>query len=285
MAIKDILLHLDAGPRSPVRLELALKLAARHGAHLTGLHVIELPAAEAFRGYPTGMIDVDRVETMLDEMRAARREEARGVEALFRAALDREGLQGEWREAEGVAAEVVSLHGRYADLTVVGQNEPAGRGSSLAADLPVADLMGAGSPLLVVPYAGQYPMLGRHALVGWSGTAEGTRAINAAMPLLQGAEKVTVLSINPRGGWGGEGTLPAADMALHLARHGVRAEAAHTVAVDISEGDALLSYLSDIGADLLVCGMYGHSRLSQLVFGGVTNTLLEQMTAPVFLSH
>lgn len=285
MAIKDILLHLDAGPRSAVRLDLALRLAARHEAHLTGLCVVELPAAEAFRGYPSGMVDVDRVETMLEEMRAVRREEARGVEEQFRAALAREGVAGEWREAEGVAAEVVNLHGRYADLIVVGQNEPAGQGSPLAADLPVADLMGAGPPLLVVPYAGSFPTLGRHALVGWSGTAEAARAVNAAIPLLANAQKVTVLSINPRGGRDGEGTMPAADMALHLARHGIRAEAAHTVALEIPEGDALLSYASDLGADLLVCGMYGHSRLSQMVWGGVTHSLLAEMTLPVFLSH
>lgn len=285
MAIKDILVHLDAGPRSAVRLDLALRLAARHEAHLTGLHVIELPAAEAFRGYPSGMVDVDRVETMLDEMRAVRRKEAGEVEAGFRAALTREGVAGEWRLAEGVAAEVATLHGRYADLIVVGQNEPAGQASPLAADLPVAELMEAGPPLLVVPYAGTVTRFGTHALVGWSGTAEAARAVNAAIPLLAGADKVTVLSINPRGGRDGEGTMPAADMALHLARHGIRAEAAHTVAVEIGEGDALLSYASDIGADLLVCGMYGHSRLRQFVFGGVTNSLLNEMTLPVFLSH
>ena len=79
--------------------------------------------------------------------------------------------------------------------------------------------------------------------------------------------------------------MPAADIALHLARHGLKAEAAHTVAKDISDGEALLSYAADLGADLIVAGAYGHSRARELVFGGVTQTLIAEMTAPVLLSH
>ena len=106
-----------------------------------------------------------------------------------------------------------------------------------------------------------------------------------ALPLLEKASKVTILAINPRRGVQGHGDVPAADIALHLARHGVRAEASHTIANDISDGDALLSYASDIGADLIVAGGYGHSRAREMVFGGVTRTLMEQMTVPVLLSH
>jgi nucleotide-binding universal stress UspA family protein len=79
--------------------------------------------------------------------------------------------------------------------------------------------------------------------------------------------------------------VPAADIALHLARHGVTAEAAHTVATEVPDGDVLLNYADDIGADLIVAGGYGHSRMREFAFGGVTNTLLTTMTVPVFLSH
>ena len=96
---------------------------------------------------------------------------------------------------------------------------------------------------------------------------------------------VTVLAVNPRRGIEGHGEVPAADIALHLARHGVKAEAAHTVANDISEGDAILSYAADLGADLIVSGGYGHSRAREMVFGGVTRTLLQEMTVPMLLSH
>src|SRR5215475_12805534 len=105
------------------------------------------------------------------------------------------------------------------------------------------------------------------------------------MPLLVNAQQVTVLAINPQRGVAGHGDVPAADIALHLARHGLRAEAAHTVARDIADGEALLSYAADLGADLIVAGAYGHSRARELVFGGVTRTVIAEMTVPMLLSH
>ncbi|MBN8909554.1 MAG: universal stress protein, partial [Rhodospirillales bacterium] len=121
--------------------------------------------------------------------------------------------------------------------------------------------------------------------VAWNASREAARAVNDALPLLEGAKLVTVVAINPRQGIGGHGDVPAADIVLHLARHGVKAEAAHTVANDISDGEALLSYAADLGVDLIVAGAYGHSRAREMVFGGVTRTLLSEMTVPVFLSH
>ena len=205
---------------------------------------------------------------------APRRAEAAGVEAAFRERLRRDGLEGEWRLVEGVAGEVVALHGRYADLIVLGQPDPRAAPAGAAVDLPVTALMACGRPMLMVPFAGDFPVVGQDVLVGWNASAEAARALNDALPILQQARKVTVLSINPRRGIRGDGDVPAADIALHLARHGIHAEAAHTVATDIPEGDALLSYAADIGADLLVIGMYGHSRMREMVFGGVTRSLL-----------
>src|SRR3954454_13493204 len=146
-------------------------------------------------------------------------------------------------------------------------------------------MLSSGRPVLAVPYAGQFERVGERVLVAWNASRESTRAVNDALPLLRGAKVVTILAVNPRQGIEGHGDVPAADIALHLARHGVKAEAAHTVAKDISEGDALLSYAADIGADLIVAGAYGHSRARELVFGGVTRTLIAEMTAPVLLSH
>jgi nucleotide-binding universal stress UspA family protein len=136
-----------------------------------------------------------------------------------------------------------------------------------------------------VPYAGQFERVGERVLVAWNASRESTRAINDALPLLKNAAMVTVLAVNPKHGIEGHGDVPAADIALHLARHGVKAEAAHTIAKDISEGDALLSYAADLGVDLIVSGGYGHSRAREMVFGGVTRTLLQEMTVPMLLSH
>ena len=156
------------------------------------------------------------------------------------------------------------LHARYADLAVLGQADPDN--PPLGAGVVEAVLLGSGRPALVVPFIGA-ESVGQRVLVAWNATREAARALNDAMPLLAQAEKVTVLSVNPERGIGGEGDLPAADIALHLARHGVKAEAAHTTAEDVSVGDILLSRAADLGADLIVMGGYGHSRAREFVLG------------------
>ena len=285
MTLKDILVHLDATPRCAARVEVAAGLAARHGAHLTGLFVIDLPPPDMFYGFPSAFLDLQRAEDIIERLRANATADAEQAEAGFRDRLRRDGLQGEWRLAEGVTGEIVALHGRYVDLIVAGQADPRASASERAVEPPADTLMACGRPLLMVPFVGDFPVVGQQVLVGWNASPEAARAVNDALPILQRARKVTVLSINPRRGIGGDGEVPAADIALHLARHGIRAEAAHTLATVIPEGDALLSYAADIGADLLVTGMYGHSRVRETVFGGVTKSLLTEMTVPVFMAH
>ena len=104
-------------------------------------------------------------------------------------------------------------------------------------------------------------------------------------PLLTAAETVTVLTIDPREGSRGHGELPGADISLHLARHGVKAEIERTVSADLPVGEVLLSRVADLGADLLVMGAYGHSRARELLLGGATRSLLRSMTLPVLMSH
>jgi nucleotide-binding universal stress UspA family protein len=285
MRLKDILVHLDASERCAARVAVAAGLAVRHEAHLTGLYVIDVPPPDMFYGFPSAFLDLQRAEDIVGRMHDSATAEASRVEAAFRERLHRDGVEGEWRVAEGVAGETVALHGRYADLIVLGQTDPRAPARRNVVDLPAATLMACGRPLLMVPFAGTFPVVGHDVLVGWNATAEAARALSDALPILRRARKVTVLSINPRHGIRGDGDVPAADIALHLARHGIHAEAAHTVATDIPEGDALLSYAADIGADLLVMGMYGHSRMREMVFGGVTRSLLTEMTIPVFMAH
>jgi nucleotide-binding universal stress UspA family protein len=238
-----------------------------------------------FYGDPSGFVDARLVDEMMSKMRDNAAKEARPVESRFRERLQRDGIEGEWRMVEGWAAEVVALHARYVDLAVVGQPDPKDAAFSTARQVAVATLMSSGRPILVVPYVGEFPTIGETVLVGWKSSRESARAVNDALPLLRNARKVTVLAINPERGIGANGGVPAADIALHLARHGVKAEAAHTVAPDVPDGDVLLNYADDIGADLIVAGGYGHSRMREFAFGGVTRTLLTTMTVPVFLSH
>lgn len=283
MALKDILVHLESGPRSAIRLGVASRLASTTAAHLTGLHVLDIPAAEFFYGAAMPLA-TGGAERVVDQMRADAVAAINPVEAAFREQLRRDGIEGGWRLVEGDVPGTVALHARYADLTVLGQNNPyESRGGGDA--IVVTAAMASGRPVLVVPFAGEFPTLGERVLVAWNASREAARAVNDALPILEKAQAVTVLAVNPRHGIGGHGDVPAADIALHLARHGVRAEAAHTVARDIPDGEALLSYAADIGADMIVAGAYGHSRAREMVFGGVTRTLLHEMTVPVFLSH
>jgi nucleotide-binding universal stress UspA family protein len=285
MAFKDILVHLDNGPRSATRLAIATGLARRCGASLTGVYVVDIPSAEFFYGAAMPLA-AGGAERVVDQIRSEAIAAAEPVEAAFRELLRREGLDGGWRLVEGNLPATVALHARYADLTVLGQANPYEHRDGLGHDaVAVSTVMTSGRPVLAVPFAGEFPTLGQRVLVAWNASREAARAVNDAMPLLREAAAVTVLAVNPRRGINGHGDVPAADIALHLARHGVRAEAAHTVASDIPDGEALLSYAADISADLIVSGAYGHSRARELVFGGVTRTLLTEMTAPVFLSH
>lgn len=119
-------------------------------------------------------------------------------------------------------------------------------------------------------------------MLAWNGSREARRALWDAMPLLQSADKVIVFGVDS-----GDGRhVPGADVSTHLARHGIKVEAEHTVASsNISDADLLLSAISDHGVDLLVMGAYGHHRLRELLLGGATRAVLSQMTVPVLMSH
>lgn len=281
MRLRDILVHLDATPPGRTRLALAADLARRHEAHLTGLFVADIALPPIAAGdASSGAALAELMDRMHEDALAA----AAAVEADFRDRLRRDGLAGEWRLAEGAAADVVSLHARYADLAVLGQEDPE-QGQPGAGAIVEAALFSSGRPVLVVPYAGRFVSLGRRVLIGWSATREAARAVNDALPLIAAAERATVLTVNPRRGLDGHGAEPGADIARHLARHGVTVQVEHTTSGELGEGDVLLNRAAELPADLLVIGAYGHSRLREMVLGGVTRTLLRQMTLPVLMAH
>ena len=283
---KDILVHLDEGPRSATRQKVAVDLARRQGAHLTGIFVLDIPGSDLFYGAGMPYAGGGGMTEMVNALRAEASSRADAIGENFRETARREGLESEWRVVEGDTVSLLALHARYSDLTILEQpnDEESFKGPSSDAVL-VNVMLSSGRPVLAIPYAGEFEHIGERVLVAWNASREATRAVSDALPLLRTAKTVTVLAINPKHGIEGHGDVPAADIALHLARHGVKAEAAHTVAKDISEGDALLSYAADLGVDLIVCGGYGHSRAREMVFGGVTRTLLQEMTVPMLLSH
>jgi nucleotide-binding universal stress UspA family protein len=284
MGLKDLLLHVDGARGHEARLRIAAELARRNQAHLAGLFVIE---PVTFTGFfsPGGadLAQAELLQAIQQEHESRRRTLAERLGATFRARIDDAGVLGEWRVTEGDPSERVTLQGRYADLVILGQSDPDA--TSFGSAVPEAALLGSGRPVLVVPYIGADRPIGHHVLLAWNSSREAARAANDAVPLVAPGGKVTVLAINPARGIAGDGDLPAADMAHHLARHGITAEAAHTVADDIAVGDLILSRAADMGADLIVMGGYGHSRAREFVLGGATRALLGHMTVPVLFSH
>lgn len=278
MPYKNLLVHVDDSKINAKRLAAAIALAQDHGAHLTGIY----PAIEP---YLPGNIAAEVPAQLLGVLEEQAAERVATAKAAFTEIVERAGLSSDFRSAScaaGLAAEVVALNARYADLVVLGQPEP-GDGGEVDARVPEDVVLGAGRPALVVPYIGAGETIGKRALIAWDGGREAARAVNDALPLLEKAESVAVLVINPS--QGGHGAQPGADIALHLARHGITVEAQHIEVRDLSTGNALLSRLADEAIDLLVMGAYGHSRLREMVLGGVTREVFQQMTVPVLMSH
>jgi nucleotide-binding universal stress UspA family protein len=277
MGLKDILLHVDNSRACESRIRMAVELAQAQDAHLTGLYVrpqLELP------GYLEAEVGVE----LLEIQRQAVADLAEAAADTFQNLTGREGLSAEWRAVDGGLARNLNLHARYADVVVVGQaddDDPRCVSQGLA-DRVVLEC---GRPVLVCPYIGAQFPLAERVVVAWNATREAVRAVNDALPFLVRAKKVEVIAVNPEPGDAGDGDIPSADICLHLARHGVKAEAHLIQASEIEVGDVLLSRTAEEAGALVVMGAYGHSRLREMVLGGVTRHLLEHMTVPVLMSH
>ncbi|MFN3447831.1 MAG: universal stress protein [Roseococcus sp.] len=278
MGVKDILVHLDAAPPGP-RLALAADLAQRLGAHLAGLFVVEAPLPVIAAADGGGGI---ALAALLEQLREEELAKAARRKGEFEAALAPFGLAGEWRQEEGAALGILHRHARHADLLVLGQPEPDDGAAMARVE---ATLFASGRPLLLVPHAGAPARTGRRVLIGWNASREAARALHDALPLMAGAEAVTVLVANPEDTPGAHGEQPGADIARHLARHGLPVSVQVVTSPELGAGELLLNAAADLGADLLVMGGYGHSRLREWVLGGATRTLLREATLPVLMSH
>ena len=280
MCYKDRLVVLGSDTTSRGRMALAVALAERFAAHLVGLYPLPIPDVPRTLGYYNPSL----FDPIFRDLREKAQEVCDKERQAFEHAASLRGLSAEWRVTEGLEADP-AVHARYVDLTILGQVDPDGGDTELIRPRPELVALASGRPILAVPYAGQFETVGRRVLIGWNATREATRAVNDAMPLLAGADVVTVLTIDAREGPDAHGELPGADISLHLARHGVKATIERTVSAGVPAGEVLLSRAADLGADLLVIGAYGHSRMRELLLGGATRSILQSMTVPVLMSH
>ncbi len=279
MALKNILIILDTSKHVSQRLDVALDLAVRHDAHLTGLFVV---ASFEMPSYIGAQVPAE----MVDAHRQAVNQMAADAQAQFDAAVAKAGHahNAEFHAATGFPVDVAAAHACYSDLTVVGQIDP-----DESLDMPVVSpdelVMVSGGPMLVVPYIGAKVPACRHIMVAWNGDREASRAVSDCRALMQAADHVTVLSIDSPVSHSVHSTAPSRAMVERLKRHGIDAEARHVEANGLEPADVLLNNISDLGADLLVMGAYGHSRLREMLVGGATRTIMHHMTVPVLMSH
>jgi nucleotide-binding universal stress UspA family protein len=215
----------------------------------------------------------------------AQRNEGTTAEAAFRQELAARHLGGDWLYREDDATLATTALAAQYDVVVMGQPDPEASTGNLVGLQPEQVVLGCGRPVLVVPYAGDFIEIGRQVLVAWNATREAARALHDAMPILEKAEAVTVIEVDPPGSIAGVVRLTAEDIAAGLSARGIAATAETETGGDISVDDLLLSRAADRGVDLLVMGGYGHSRLREFVMGGVSRGIFQHMTVPVLMSH
>lgn len=273
--IKDILLHVDPSAAGARRAEIAGRLATRFDAHLTGLHVDAVDEEVLF--YYGEMVATAiaalREQSILDNRRAQ--------EIFFRAA-EGANYSYEWRSVKGAVAAAIAAQGRCADLVILGQGTATGA-RHVSDRVPMLT----GRPTLIVPSQEMSgTTLGQRIAIAWDGGREATRAVHDALPLLKTAEAVFILSIPPdsRGEDVNRGPAPA-ELAVHLDRHGVRTQILERPRGGLPIAGVLQAAMAEIAADLLVMGFYGHSRMSELILGGVTRDIFNTTEVAVFGSH
>lgn len=274
MSFKDLLVHVDESQRSAMRLDVATEVARAFGARLTGLfgesdpHVLILSTRDP--------------EVALAPVAAS-------AEAAFRERADAAGLAAEWVvEATVNDTELVKRiisAARHADLTILGQHEPDAPQTGVPGDLIEQVLLASGRPVLAVPFAGRFPSVGRRVMVAWNGGREAARAVGDAMPFLELAEKVILISVNPDAGRREPDAPVFEPIIRHLAVHGIEAEPEILWVKDIGAMDILLSRLTDDGIDLLVMGAHGGYGIPHLHRSAATRHILRHMTVPVLMSH
>lgn len=282
-AIRKILACVGEPESAPATLALALTVAAKLQAHVEALHV-RIDPASAVPLVGEGMSGA-MIEEMLAVAETQAAERAKRVRAQFDeacklagvslSAIPAPGLSAHWSEEVGREEEVVATAGRLADLTIMAR-PVADRDSSGLMSLNAA-LMESGRPMLLAPPSAPQSV-GTHVAVLWNGSAEAARAVSAAMPFLLAAETVSVFSARENA------SMVPEELAGFLAWHGIKARV-QTFAPGAQVGASLWSEIVNAGADLVVMGAYTHSRLRQLILGGVTRHVLQTASMPVLLSH
>lgn len=276
MSLNDIILHVDGAEATKARVEFAVALAKDHGAHLLGIAFAPTALLPLY-GADVGLADMSEV---LEGVKA------KGETALqaFKARAKAEGVSVEGRLMQGMSEEFprdFACSARHVDLAIIGQPRD---GDPLIGQYALVErcLFASGRPAIIVPAAAEKVEIAGTVVVAWDGSAEAARAFNDALTFLKRPKRVVLLVGVPE-----EGSEPPGvdDMVAHLKRRGVSAE---MIRFSTSEGDigrTILAKAKKLRADMIVMGAFHHSRWREFILGGVTLTMLEEATIPLFMAH
>jgi nucleotide-binding universal stress UspA family protein len=286
MGFKHILLDLESIPDPVPSREVALDLARAHEALVTALYVRmirERPISTIRSSMVAGELASDYRRVAESQSEEDIRIEHDAIERFMKAAgtamVTADHVSEVVTDYSGVVPHLVH-HGRTADLIVTGRAGDNGQGADLGTIHDV--LFGAGVPIVIVP-AMPSGQIGRKVVIAWNGSRESARAVQDALPILERAERVNVVCVDQASP--GANLPPGAELARYLGCHGIEASLDNIHDSTLTVGDTILGHIKDLGADLLVMGAYGHSRLREFVLGGVTKRILGHTTVPVLMSH
>ena len=278
--LREIVVFIDARTETPGILEFAGILAQEHGARLISVFMQPEPTVTPAETFARGKGILNVIEAHRAQLESIEAEHR----ALFEDIVRHHGLrsESEWRSLPYLSSEV-GVHAYYADLVVIARPDPAGQ-TARPPGLAESLILSSGRPIIVFPPRGTASRA-RRILVGWNARRESIRAVADALPLLVKAKAVEVLVVDHQRHSEDHGQEPGADIARHLARHGVNVEVRRLSSGGKDVGGLLVSQAAAFGADLLVMGAYGHTQLREWMFGGVTRTVLYEAALPVLMSR
>jgi nucleotide-binding universal stress UspA family protein len=292
MSYRTILMPVGQPDNAESAMEAAFLVARRFAGHVHGLHVLPDLANPATHGLIATRMSLDAASSDLRKFKSSAERELQRqsgeLKRLFETVAARAGapiqstpdpagrLSASWQEMSGFESELVGRLGRIFDLTVIARRGP--RGSSH--DTVQAALLETGRPMLLAPPAVP-EALGDTVLLAWNASPQAARAAASALPLLKKATRVVVMSV----GNGPEPSPRADELAQALAWHEIAAQARRLEQGSRQVRDILLAEAKAMAADLLIIGAYSHSRMRQIVFGGVTEHMLDHAELPVLMAR
>jgi nucleotide-binding universal stress UspA family protein len=276
-SLTQLLVHMDATTLAPRRLEVACRLAQAHGAAVTALYAV----TSALAVMPFSPEGGGAVVAPLRDIDDDRRKAAHQRFDLVAAAAP---VKPSWAELrDDPMMPVFAQQALYADLMVLGQHQPGDlTASGVPPDFAESVMAASGRPALILPYAATPARIGETIAIAWKPSREAARAVTAALPLLQRARRVHIVSWAPPDE---AVTGSRLDLPGYLQRHGVTAQWHGQGDEPDDVGELLLSRVFDLEADLMVMGCYGHNRAREWVLGGASRTVLRSMTLPVLMAH